>query len=111
MRETFELLAGEMRSAGSGMLPAGLILTGGGAQLAGIAELGREVLQMPVRVVSPSGIGGLTDSILTPAFSTSIGLLQWGATFLDEGEPARYESAPAAGALGRLRDAIRGLFP
>jgi cell division protein FtsA len=111
MRETFELLAAEMRSAGSGMLPAGLILTGGGSQLSGIAELGREVLQMPVRVVSPSGIGGLTDSILTPAFSTSIGLLQWGATFLDEGEPARYESAPAAGILGRMRDAIRGLFP
>ncbi|HYL39921.1 MAG TPA: cell division protein FtsA [Candidatus Binatus sp.] len=111
MRETFELLAGEMRSAGSGMLPAGLILTGGGAQLAGIAELGREVLQMPVRVVAPTGIGGLTDSILTPAFATSIGLLQWGATFLDEGEPARYESAPAAGILGRIRDAIRGLFP
>ncbi|HYC07278.1 MAG TPA: cell division protein FtsA [Candidatus Binatia bacterium] len=111
MRETFELLAGEMRSAGAGMLPAGLILTGGGSQLAGIAELGREVLQMPVRVVAPTGIGGLTDSILTPAFSTAIGLLQWGATFLDEGEPARYESAPAAGILGRIRDAIRGLFP
>ncbi|HET9680874.1 MAG TPA: cell division protein FtsA [Candidatus Limnocylindrales bacterium] len=111
MRETFELLAGEMRSAGAGMLPAGLILTGGGSQLAGIAELGREVLQMPVRVVAPTGIGGLTDSILTPAFSTSIGLLQWGATFLDEGEPARYESAPAGGILGRIRDAIRGLFP
>jgi cell division protein FtsA len=111
MRETFELLAAEMRSAGSGMLPAGLILTGGGAQLAGIAELGREVLQMPVRVVAPTGIGGLTDSILTPAFATSIGLLQWGATFLSEGEPARYESAPAAGILGRIRDAIRGLFP
>ena len=111
MRETFELLAAEMRSAGAGMLPAGLILTGGGSQLAGIAELGREVLQMPVRVVAPTGIGGLTDSILTPAFATSIGLLQWGATFLDEGEPARYESAPAAGILGRIRDAIRGLFP
>jgi cell division protein FtsA len=111
MRETFELLAGEMRSAGGGMLPAGLILTGGGAQLAGVAELGREVLQMPVRVVSPTGVGGLTDSILTPAYSTAIGLLQWGASFLEQGEPSRFESAPAAGILGRIRDAIRGLFP
>lgn len=111
MRETFELLRAEMRSAGSGMLPAGLILTGGGAQLAGIAELGREVLEMPVRVVGPSGIGGLTDSILTPAYSTSIGLLLWGATFLDDGEPARFESAPMGGVLGRVRDAIRGIFP
>jgi cell division protein FtsA len=111
MRETFELLATEMKSAGAGMLPAGLILTGGGAQLAGMAELGRQILQMPVRVVAPSGIGGLTDSILTPAYSTAIGLLQWGATFLEEGEPSRYESAPAAGVFGRVRDAVRGIFP
>jgi cell division protein FtsA len=111
MRETFELLGAEIRSAGGGMLPAGLILTGGASQLAGVAELGREVLQMPVRVVSPTGVGGLTDSILTPAFATSIGLLQWGASFLEEGEPSRYESAPAAGVLGRMRDAVRGLFP
>jgi cell division protein FtsA len=111
MRETLELLAGEMKSAGAGMLPAGIILTGGGAQLAGLAELGREVLGMPVRVVSPSGVAGLTDSILTPAYSTAIGLLLWGSTMLDEGESMRYESAPAAGLLGRLRDTVRSIFP
>jgi cell division protein FtsA len=111
MRETLELLAGEMRSAGAGMLPAGIIVTGGGSQLTGLAELGREVLGMPVRVVAPSGVTGLTDSILTPAYSTAIGLLQWGSTMLDEGESTRYESAPAAGLLGRLRDAIRSIFP
>jgi cell division protein FtsA len=111
MRENFELLGGEIRSAGGGMLPAGLILTGGAAQLAGVAELGREVLQMPVRVVAPTSVSGLTDSILTPAYSTSIGLLQWGASFLEDGEPRRFESAPAAGMLGRMRDAVRGLFP
>jgi cell division protein FtsA len=111
MRETLELLGGEMKSAGAGMLPAGIILTGGGAQLAGLAELGREVLGMPVRVVAPSGVAGLTDSILTPAYSTAIGLLQWGSTMLDEGESTRYESAPAAGLLGRLRDAVRSIFP
>jgi cell division protein FtsA len=111
MRETLELLGGEMKSAGAGMLPAGIILTGGGAQLAGLAELGREVLGMPVRVVSPSGVAGLTDSILTPAYSTAIGLLLWGSTMLDEGESTRYESAPAAGLLGRLRDTVRSIFP
>jgi cell division protein FtsA len=111
MRETFELIGAEIQAGGAGMLPAGLILTGGGAQLAGVAELGREVLQMPVRVVGPSGVGGLTDSILTPAYATSIGLLQWGASLLDEGEPARYESAPAAGVLGRLRSAVKSMLP
>lgn len=111
MRESFEMLAHEMRSAGAGMLPAGLILTGGAAQLAGIAELGRDVLQMPVRVVTPANVGGLTDTILTPAYATAIGLLHWGATALADGEPTRYESAPAFGVLGRIRDSLRSIFP
>jgi cell division protein FtsA len=111
MRETFELLDAEMKSAGGGVLPAGLLLTGGGSQLSGVAELAREVLDMPVRVVAPTGIGGLTDSILTPAYSTAIGLLGWGASMLDDGEPMRFESAPMAGLLGRLRDGIRSIFP
>ena len=111
MRETFEFLGAEMRMAGAGMLPAGLILTGGASQLSGLAELGREVLQMPVRVVAPTGVSGLTDSILSPAYATAIGLLQWGARSLAEGEPTRYESAPAFGILGRFRDALRSIFP
>ena len=111
MRETFELLANEIRAAGVGMLPAGIILTGGASQLAGVAELGREVLSMPVRIAAPSGIGGLVDTLLNPSYSTAVGLLQWGAASLGSGEPNRYESAPAGGGLGRLRDALRSIFP
>jgi cell division protein FtsA len=110
MRETFELLRNEMRGA-PGVLPAGIILTGGGSQLAGVAELGREVLGMPVRIAGPAGIGGLVDTLLTPAYATSVGLLQWGASTLGSGEPLRYESAPALGMFGRLRDAVRSMFP
>ena len=111
MRETFELIAAELRRGGAGMLPAGIILTGGAAQLAGAAELGREVLQMPVRVAGPSSVGGLVETLLNPAYSTAIGLLQWGAQSLSSGEALRYESAPAMGGLGRIRDALRSIFP
>ena len=111
MREIFELIASELRAAGSGMLPAGLILTGGAAQMPGLPELGREVLQIPVRVAGPIGVAGLTDTITTPAFSTAIGLLRWGALNVVGDEPARYEMAPAGGILGRLRDALRSIFP
>jgi cell division protein FtsA len=110
MRETFELLRNEIRAAGVGMLPAGVILTGGAAQLSGAAELGREVLEMPVRIAAPAGISGLVDTLLNPSYSTAVGLLEWGATSLAAGEP-RYESAPVGGGLGRLRDAIRSIFP
>jgi cell division protein FtsA len=111
MRETFELLRAEIRMAGDGMLPAGVVLTGGAAQIGGAGALGREVLDMPVRVAGPTDVGGLTDNILNPAYSTAIGLLLWGARGLDSGDNSPYQSAPVGGAVGRLRDALRNLFP
>lgn len=112
MRELFEKLGESMARGGHGhRLPAGLVLTGGGSLLAGTAELGREVLGMPVRVALPTGIGGLTDGLLTPAYASSIGLLLWAARVVTAHEPERYESAPASGSLGRMRDWMRGLFP
>jgi cell division protein FtsA len=111
MRETFEMLAAEIRSTGDGMLPAGLVLTGGASQLAGAAALGREVLNMPVRVSGPVGVGGLTDNIMNPAYSTAIGLLYWGAKGLEASERGPYPTAPIGGVLGRVRNAARNLFP
>ena len=51
------------------------------------------------------------DVLLTPGYSTAVGLLQWGAGSIAAGEPLRYESAPAMGGLGRIRDALRSIFP
>jgi cell division protein FtsA len=112
MREVFEKIGEELQRAGAiGMLPAGLVMTGGASQLAGTAALGREVLNMPVRVAGPSGVSGLTDHLLTPAYSTSLGLLLWGARAVRGYVPLRYESAPAPGAVGRLREWFRGFVP
>ena len=66
---------------------------------------------MPVRVAGPSGVGGLTDNIMNPAYSTAIGLLYWGAKGLEAGESQRFESAPAGGLPSKVRDALRSLFP
>ena len=113
MAEIYSLIAEEVKRSGhAGMLPAGAVLTGGGARLAGAAELAREVLEMPVRVASPQGVGGLMDQLSNPAFSTAIGLLLWGARQAGGVEPVGYASGPAAGGgAGRLFDWLRGLFP
>jgi cell division protein FtsA len=111
MREIFEMLGTEIRASGEGMLPAGVVLTGGAAQLAGAAALGREVLNMPVRVAGPAGVGGLTDNIMNPAYSTAIGLLYWGAKGLESADRGPYPPAPAGGILSRVRDAMRNVLP
>ena len=60
------------------LVPAGLVLTGGSSNLSGIATLGREVLQLPVRVGAPSNMEGISDALCDPAYATSVGLLAWG---------------------------------
>jgi cell division protein FtsA len=112
MSEIYSLIGEEIKRSGhAGMLPAGVVLTGGGARIAGAAELAREVFEMPVRVGMPQGVGGLMDQLSNPAFTTPIGLLLWGAHHAGE-EPIGYAtSSPFSGAGSRLFDWIRGLFP
>jgi len=79
VEEIFSLVMQEIKRSGyDGLLPAGVVLAGGTAQLRGIRELGRQVLKLPVRVGGPSDLLGLTDSIMSPAFATSVGLIRWG---------------------------------
>jgi cell division protein FtsA len=112
MSEIYSLIGEEVKRSGhSGMLPAGVVLTGGGARIGGAAELAREVFQMPVRVGSPQGVGGLMDQLSNPAFSTPIGLLLWGAHHAGE-EPIGFSvGSPVGAGVGRVVDWIRGLFP
>ena len=113
MRELFEKIGHEIAANGDvNRLPAGLVLTGGGSLLAGAAELGREVLEMPVRVAAPEGVGGLTDHLLTPTYSTGIGLLLWAAQVVTTQDAERYEPAPATGeGWNRMREYLRRIFP
>jgi cell division protein FtsA len=113
MHEIFEKIGEEIgEHAAAHRLPAGLVITGGGSRLAGLAELGRDVLGIPVRPASPQGVGGLTDHLLTPAYATAIGLLLWAARVTREQERERYEpiSATAPG-WSRMRDLMRRFFP
>jgi cell division protein FtsA len=59
------------------LIPTGLVITGGGANLTGIAELGRQITRMPVRVGRPMRLDGVSDNLNDPAYATAVGLLLW----------------------------------
>ena len=61
------------------LVPAGLVLTGGSANVCGIEALGAEILQMPVRVGAPINMPGLPGNLNDPAYATVVGLMLWGA--------------------------------
>ena len=73
----------------TGNLPAGVVVTGGGAHQPGIVELAREAFATPARVGMPhQGISGLVDSVQAPRFAVSTGLLLYAAREILEREGA-----------------------
>jgi len=80
VEEILRLIVLELpRSEHEELVPAGLVLTGGSSNLAGIETLGEQILNIPVRVGSPDGVQGVTDTLHDPAYATGLGLLSWGA--------------------------------
>jgi cell division protein FtsA len=74
--EIFKLVRGELKKVGKDqLLPGGVVLTGGGAKLAGIDELAKQALRLPVVIGQPSGFSGITDRISDPAFAAPVGLM------------------------------------
>lgn len=61
-----------------GKLPAGIILTGGGAKLPSIIDVTKDHLGLPAQVGFPTELKGMIDKVDDPSFATSIGLMLWG---------------------------------
>ena len=79
LEEIFKLVGEEIEKSGYGQeIPAGLVITGGGAHTVGISDVGRKVLGLPLRVGKPENITGLIDEIIEPQFSTTAGLILYG---------------------------------
>ena len=110
MDEIFDLVQRELSNAGyAGKLSAGIVLTGGAAAMEGTGELAADVFGTGVRIGSPSeNLGGLSDSVAAPRFSTVVGLAQYGAYQLALGNTAG-AGRKLAGAPGvdRLASKVR----
>jgi cell division protein FtsA len=81
MDEIFGLVMRELTAQDlADRLPAGVVLTGGGAQLPGVVELARDVFAAPARLGIPGRwISGLVDSVQAPRYAFPVGLALYGA--------------------------------
>ncbi|MFI5241203.1 MAG: cell division protein FtsA [Microgenomates group bacterium] len=115
LNEIFTMVRLELEKEGiSVRIPSGAVITGGGSETAGIIDSARRMLSMPVRLGSPTGIGGLVDDVMNPAFSTVVGLL----IYASKKEPVEHLSGmgrkiklPNLGIFGKLVDTIKDLLP
>lgn len=82
LREIINMIKLEIQKSGYiGLTPSGVVLTGGGALTAGVLEIAKQELGMPVRIGTPQGATGLIDEIASPSFAASLGLVVYGAQF------------------------------
>ncbi len=113
VEEIFYLVLQEVRRSGyDGLLPAGVVLTGGSSLIPGARQLASKVMGLPARIAKPENLIGLTDQLDSPAFSTSVGLLQW-ALLMSESDHYIEGKRPKGAKpwVKQLQDLLRRLLP
>ena len=79
MLELIKMIVLKVKQSGLREFPSGgIVLTGGGAEMTGLANLVRKILGGRVRIGHPESIAGLPAQLRKPAFSAAVGLLLWG---------------------------------
>lgn len=90
------------RSRHGGRLVAGLVITGGTAQLPEIDHYIEQMTSTPVRIGSPSGYRGLSDMVDTPMHSTGVGLVMHREAVPDQRQ--NNQEKPSKGLFGWLKE-------
>ena len=97
------------------MITGGYILTGGGALIRDLSDLGEYLLEKPVKVGYPLAFGGMTTVMQDPKFATVLGLLLESktdnmgkeVTKTTKQKNSQYQEVDL---LGKFSDSLRNVF-
>jgi len=110
--EIIEAIGREVKRSGlDGLLPAGIVITGGTSELPGFRDLAVRLLQVPVRVGVPRRLQGLIETISSPAYATGVGLLLWGMNKQAVTTEMVVQTGKAKTRLQRFLDWLKILLP
>ncbi|MFZ6015827.1 MAG: cell division protein FtsA [Patescibacteria group bacterium] len=112
VEEIFEKVEAELKRIDrSGMLPAGIILTGGGAKLPGITEVARRIFHLPAVVGASKMESSIPELIQDPSFATAVGLVEWGFEAERADDLTSGGSGKAIGSImDKVSDPIKKIF-
>jgi cell division protein FtsA len=107
MEEIFELVKAEFENSPYfETIPAGIVLTGGGAKLGRLCELAETVFGRPTRIGRPRILEGMADKMVEPEFTTLVGLILCGC---DTKAGRRYRRRNGSGVLGGVVEWLKVL--
>ncbi|MDR1296240.1 MAG: cell division protein FtsA [Deltaproteobacteria bacterium] len=108
--ELLGYLAADLAKSGLEDSVRNIVLTGGTSQLRGLPQKAVEFFNRPVRVGFPLNVSGLGDAVVSPIFSTAVGLLLYG---LQDNDPLPLNGdgrKASPGFLARLGRKVRAVF-
>lgn len=111
VEEIFKKVDAELKKIGrNAMLPAGVVLTGGGSKLPKITEVAKAVLRLPAALGYPLNISSVIDSVNDLGATTAIGLVKWGAeTGAGAGMTSKFKSVSAV--TSRMKKWMKSMMP
>ncbi len=102
-QELLELVALEIERSGfATLLGGGVVLTGGGGKLGGLAPMAEQTLGLPARVGQPYGLESMGDALPDAAYATLVGLVLHGLRL------GRASDSRPTGLSGKLWSIFRG---
>jgi cell division protein FtsA len=109
--ELLDMVQEELKKAGKeGLLPAGVVVSGGGSKLPGFITLARDTLGLPVKLAKPVGVEAF-DAAMDPSYAVSLGLVSWGfAREIGEGRRPTEVSA-VGGAMRGIGQWLKNFLP
>ena len=108
LKDMFTLINAHLKSIGRDkLLPAGIVITGGGSGIVAAPDIARSVLQLPAHL---SHIAQNRTSVLDATWAVSYGLCRWG--FAEDTPVGAYSlSSISKGAFDSVRHMLRSLLP
>ncbi|MBI5077241.1 cell division protein FtsA [Candidatus Falkowbacteria bacterium] len=111
VEEIFDKIDKELQKISrSGLLPAGLVLIGGGAKLPGMVEVGKKKTMLPTAVGASKRFNTAVDKVNDIAFATGLGLVMWGYGALNEKGGTKFHLSGISGSVKETTGKVIGWF-
>ncbi len=111
IEELFELIRLDLRRNGfESLIRSGVVLTGGSSKMEGMVDLAEEIFHLPVRLGTPKYLGGLSEVVRNPIYSTGVGLVQFGHNNQANPKKTTQQESKVSAFFSRIKHWFQGNF-
>ncbi|MDP3954597.1 MAG: cell division protein FtsA [bacterium] len=109
--EIFDKIITELKKADRHMIPAGVVMSGGGSNMLGISEFVKNRMRMAVKIGGDYFLEGIRDQIVDPAFAVAVGLVVWGIEGESSDDGSRRRDVKLNGGIKKVANWFKNFIP